>query len=183
MKKYLVLFTMILTMLLTACGGSGNNAGSSNGSDSGANAGTQTDSQQETVKVGYVFSYEGVDVIVDQKADEIIAALGEPRSYYEAASCAFDGLDKIYTYSSFQIYTYPIDDVDYISAVVLKDDMVATAEGVAIGDDLQKVKDTYGEWTEEQGMYVYTKDGMKLCFIAQDGIVVSIEYHTKVMDN
>ena len=42
-------------------------------------------------------------------------------SYFEAPSCAFDGIDKTYTYAGFELLTYPKDDKDYVSSVVLKD--------------------------------------------------------------
>ena len=108
-------------------------------------------------------------------------ALGEPVSYFEAASCAFEGLDKIYTYNSFEIDTYPSQDRDLVSAVILKDDSIATAEGVCIGDSLEKLQEVYGEATLENGMLIYAKDGMKLCFIMQDDSVISIEYRSTAL--
>ena len=36
---------------------------------------------------------------VNQDMTEVLAAEGEPLSYFEAESCAFNGLDKTYTYA------------------------------------------------------------------------------------
>lgn len=139
-------------------------------------------SSSETNYKGYVFHYNGTLVGVDADAAPIISALGEPVSYYESASCAFEGLDKTYTYRGFEIDTYPEGDKDYVSAVVLKDDSVQTAEGVYIGDSLEKVQQKYGDGATEGTAVVYAKDGMKLCFIMQNDEVVSIEYRTTVLD-
>ncbi|MCM1120609.1 MAG: hypothetical protein NC543_14750 [bacterium] len=141
--------------------------------------------QQESVQApttrGYVFVTGGVTVEVDADMAPILAALGEPASYFEAASCAFEGLDKIYTYSSFEIDTYPAQDRDLVSAVILKDDSVTTAEGVCIGDSLEKLQEIYGEGSVEEGMLIYEKDGVKLCFILRDDSVISIEYRSTVL--
>lgn len=134
-----------------------------------------------SVSRGYVFVTGGATVEVDSDMAPILQVLGEPMSYFEAASCAFEGLDKIYTYSSFEIDTYPLQDRDLVSAVILKDDSVATAEGVCIGDTLEKLLETYGDGTRESGMLVYEKDGMKLCFILQDDSIISIEYRSTAL--
>lgn len=131
---------------------------------------------------GYVFAVQGVTVAVDSDAAETVAALGEPLSYFEAESCAFKGLDKMYTYSGFEIETYPTDNKDFVSNIRLKDDSVSTVEGLCIGDSLEKVQQTYGGGAEENGMVVYEKDGMKLCFIIKADEVASIEYRSTVLD-
>lgn len=132
---------------------------------------------------GYVFSFNGTDVVVDADAEPIIASLGEPTSYYENPSCAFNGLDKIYTYSSFEVDTYPQNEKDLISGVILKDDTVSTKEGICIGQSNQNMIDTYGEeYTNEDGMCVYRKDNMKLCFILDGDQIVSIKYLSTVLD-
>lgn len=189
-KKIMALLLAVMMLGLTACGGS-DDSSSSDTSDSTSEdtaADTSADTSEDTSEedaaegLGYVFEYNGVSVVIDAEAADILEGLGEEKSYYEAASCAFDGLDKIYTYDSFEIDTYPTDDVDYISAVILKDDLVSTAEGVAIGDSQDDVTAAYGEGTEEDGYLVYYKDDMKLRFIIEDGVVTSIEYQTTVMD-
>ena len=89
---------------------------------------------------GFVFTYNGVDVRVDAAAADIVDKLGT-YSYFEAPSCAFNGLDKIYTYTSFEIDTYPVGDADYISAIVFKDD---TAAEIAAGDDITHFSTPFG---------------------------------------
>ncbi len=65
----------------------------------------------------YVFLSGDFAVSIDQDMSEVLSALGEPQSYFEAASCAFEGLDKTYTYDAVEIITYPDGDLDRISYV------------------------------------------------------------------
>lgn len=136
----------------------------------------------QTSEKGYVFQFNDISVVMDADAAPIVEKLGEPASYFEAASCAFEGLDKMYTYNGFEIDTYPDGDKDYVSSVILKDDSVATAEGIYIGDSLEKLQQTYGEAKESGGMYIYEKDGMKLCFILRDQDIIAIEYRSTVLE-
>ena len=119
---------------------------------------------------------------VDADFAPVLEKLGEPLSYFEAASCAFEGLDKTYTYSGFQIITYPDGEKDCVSTIVLKDDSVSTAEGVSIGESKERLQEVYGSGSEEGNMIVYAKGDMKLCFIMQNDEIASIEYRSKVLE-
>lgn len=139
--------------------------------------------EEKAAYKGYAFIYQDIVIEIDAEADPILAQLGEANSYFEAASCAFNGLDKMYTYSSFELDTYPVEDKDFISMILFKDDSIATAEGISIGDPVDKIIETYGEDArEENEMMVYVKDNMKLCFIIEEESVISIEYQTMVLD-
>ena len=150
--------------------------------ESGAGSGTQ-DHAGASGETGYTFSYNGTAIEMDADASPVLEKLGEPASYFEAASCAFEGLDKTYTYNGFELDTYPNGDKDQVSAVVLKDDSVATLEGICIGDSREKLLEAYPDGgTEECGMIIYKKAGMKLIFILQDDEVKSIEYRSTVLE-
>lgn len=141
------------------------------------------DGGEETSHKGYVFRDGDIVMEMDAEAGPVLEQLGEPNSYFEAPSCAFEGVDKMYTYGSFELDTYPMGDKDYISAVIFKDDSITTPEGVGIGDSREKLMEAYGgEGTEELGMTVYRKDDMKLCFIFQGDSIASVEYRTTVLD-
>lgn len=167
MKKLIILITLIL--VLTGC-----NTDTPNNPD-------PTVKEQDTE--GYVFKFGTTEIKMHDKAEAIIKALGEPMEYFEAPSCAFEGLDKFYYYSSFELNTYEIDDVDYISLITFKDDTVETSEGICIGSSLQDVLDTYGNKYEEQnGFYTYTLGKTKLQFITQDDVVTGITYSAIIDD-
>ena len=201
MKKTAAIIMTASLLLLSGCGSNGDEkviegnvqtiesgsttqSGETNESDSG----TQEDGQKEAVQAedsikGYVFTYNDISVGMDADVAPIIEKLGEPASYFEAASCAFEGVEKMYTYSGFEIDTYPSGDKDYVSSVILKDDSVSTAEGICIGDALENLQQAYeGDGAENGGMLVYSKDGMKLCFIMQGESIISIEYRSNVLE-
>lgn len=191
-KKLLAVLITAGLLTLAGCGDServidGDVVNATTGSRAEESTGEQGSSQapeqqaETAVPKGYVFAAGGVTVEVDGDMAPILQALGEPASYFEAASCAFEGLDKIYTYNGFEIDTYPAQDKDLVSAVILKDDSVTTAEGICIGDSLEKLLEAYGEASQENGMLVYIKDGMKLCFILQDDSIISIEYRSTAL--
>lgn len=131
---------------------------------------------------GYVFSYNQVEMEPDADAQVIVDALGEPLTYFEAKSCAFEGLDKIYTYSSFQIETYPAGDKDMISMIVLMDDLVTTKEGAYIGMNVSDVTEIYGDQEVVDGILVYPLGNMKLKFVIENDSVLSIEYDSNATD-
>lgn len=133
---------------------------------------------------GYIFEVNGVKVGMDMEADPIIKALGEPTNYFEAASCAFEGLDKMYGYGSYEVDTYELDKKDYISGVIFKDDMVSTKEGISIGNTKDDMIKAYGEgFKEEQGMLVYEKEGTKIKFVLdENNEITSITYSSTILD-
>ena len=156
MKKLLI--AIMAAMMLAGCGSSDN----------------QT---TDTSKVEYVFETIGTTIKLNEETSSILNGLGKEIEYYEAKSCAFDGMDKTYTYAGFQLLTYPKDDKDYVSSVVLKDYTVSTKEGVFIGDAKSKVEETYGtDYTDKNGAYVYTKGKSTLEFIFDGDSVSSITY-------
>ena len=143
---------------------------------------------EEDALTGYIFEVDvngtTVSVTTDLKMDGILEQLGEPVSYFEAESCAFQGLDKTYTYEHFRIETYPKGETDRISAIIFLDDIEETQEGISIGMTKEDMEDAYGtEYEENSGMVVYTKDGKHLSFLVKDGVIESIEYNSSVLDS
>ena len=183
MKKLVsVLMAAAMILCMAACGNDEKviDGEAQSGAQSGEAQGGQSGSQGSYD--GYAFTTGGTTVQVDGDVAPVLEKLGEPLSYFEAASCAFEGLDKTYTYSGFQIITYPNGEKDCVSTIILKDDSVSTAEGVSIGDSKEKIQEVYGSGSEEGNMIVYAKGDMKLCFIMQNDEIASIEYRSKVLE-
>ncbi len=125
----------------------------------------------------YSFMYGNIEITPGDDMAPILAALGEPSKYYEAASCAFEGLDKIYTFGSLQINTYPDGEVDRVLTLVLLDDANLTPEGVTIGSDKEAVLAAYGEEYEGgDSSLTYKKGRVELKFLLRDGSVTSVQY-------
>ena len=176
MKKIVVLLcaALLVSSLFVGCGNDGNTDNPGNNSQQeGNNEGIKAD--------GFAFAYKGTDIIPNAKMEPIVTALGEPTKFFESDSCAFQGKDKVYTYGSVVINTYPDNNVDYVYTIELKDDTVQTKEGIYIGATLDEVKAKYGEPANDTGTsYVYEKGTSTLNFGYADGVVTSIVYFAVV---
>lgn len=207
-KLTMICIIMMMTCVFTACGekddvkviekpaaSSQESSSAIQGStDSGNVNGENVPQEQAGVadgvdadSAGYFFEAEGtsgkVKIVTDIEVSDILEALGEPLSYFEAASCAFEGLDKMYTYDHFEIDTYPDGDKDYISSIILLDDMITTPEGVYVGMTKGDMEAAYGtEYEVIAGTYVYTQGNTHLSFVMKNDEIVSITYTSSVLD-
>ncbi len=138
----------------------------------------------ENVTDGFYFDANGTNITTDIDFAPVLVALGEPNTYFEAASCAFNGLDKYYTYDHFEIDTYPDGDKDYISAIVLIDDIVSTPEGLSLGASRDDVIAVYGDsYVMNGSSFVYTKGTTHLTFVFEGNTVKNISYDTVKLDD
>ncbi len=170
-RRVLALLLAVSCVCLCACGG-GNASG---------NSGNNNSENKQDNETSYVFTYDGMEISVNENIESVVNKLGEPIAYYEAASCAFDGMDKFYTYSSFQLDTYPKDGKDMLASIYFKDDLVKTTEGISLYMTKADMIKAYGEATTVNGNeYIYEKGNGRLYFIIEDEEIISIEYQTKV---
>ncbi|MCL2425376.1 MAG: hypothetical protein FWD05_03455 [Oscillospiraceae bacterium] len=141
--------------------------------DTDAHEGTTPDAPD-----AFAFIFRDVLIEMNQDVSQVISALGDPDGEFEAPSCAFDGIDRIFAYPGIQIYTYPLDDSDFIHTVAFFDDSIRTTEGgIRLGANIQAVIDVYGDDYEyEVGMYTFTRGRTVLEFLTDDGIVIGISY-------
>ena len=164
-----ILFAAVMMIMMVACGGS----------DKPSVSETQNNTPGSSVSASskYVFNYYGTKIAISDEAAPIISAIGEPLSYFEAPSCAFEGIDKTYTYVDAVIITYPDGSTDRISTIRLTADTVSTAEGISIGSALSDVIAAYGEgYVQDVNSYTYTDGGTKLMFVVENDAVSSITY-------
>ncbi len=176
-KKYaaVLLIVLMTAALFAGCG--------SEGTKESGNKEQQNDQKVNGTAKGYVFETKGTKIAVDTDMALIAEALGEPAKYFEEPSCAAQGIAKLYTYSGFTVETYPDGDKDLVACVILKDDTVATAEGVDLSMTKDKVIEVYGnDYQETEGRIAFEKDGMKLCFILDGDNIAAIEYNSSVLD-
>lgn len=170
MKKILILaLAACLVFSLVACGT--DTPGGTSAGTGGGNA------SEPTVNEHFVFTYNGTAIKLHANMAPILAALGQPKSYTESTSCAFEGLDKTYYYGSFYIDTYPIGNQDYVYDFWFADDSVATTEGIYIGSTQAQVEAAYGASSfNGSNAYIITKGDGQLTVILKDGKVSSIQY-------
>lgn len=171
MKKIFLITAILLCFVLTACNSSDKTTG-------GSASGNEIKNEETKAEEGYFFELNGTKIAVTAKMAPIAEALGEPTNYFESNSCAFQGLDKVYTYGSVVVRTYPENDTDYVLTVELKDDSVSTPEGISIGDTADSVKTTYGEPNQTtDSALIYTKGESILTFFVTEGEITAITYN------
>ena len=179
MKKTIaiILSLVMLAGLISACGGSEEHVIDNTGTD------TKTADTGSAKTEGYVFETKGVKVVIDPDMATVLSALGEASSYFEEASCAFEGIDKTYSYSGFEIKTYPSDSGDKIQGVFLTDDRVATSEGLRVGSTKADMESIYGtDYTVKGTEYAFEKGGMQLRVTLKDDVVNLITYASEILD-
>ncbi len=138
-------------------------------------------SEENLLPKSYDFKYNDIIISTDDNMSELLSALGEPRAYDEAPSCAFEGLDKIYRYNGFEIRTYPDGKQDLVYQIIFLNDLVSTQEGIRIGSSRQDVISRYGDdYTDLGSGIVYKCANCNLQFIFRDGKVSSVIYKSQV---
>lgn len=167
MKKLItILLCAAMILCFAACGGPTE--------PTGTQAPTGSGNDQEP---SFTFTYKGTEIALHAPAEPIIAALGEPKSYSESTSCAFEGLDKSYGYGSFYLETYPKGDKDFVYGWWFVDDMVETEEGICIGSSQADVEKAYGaENFNGSNSFVIKRGSGVLTIILDKGAVSSIQY-------
>jgi hypothetical protein len=162
MKTYVKILTVMLAVLmlcsLTACGGG------------------EPEETLETQRVPeWSLNVNGKELYVGMEMPE---DLGEPTSYFEAASCAIQGLDKDYTYGSILVKTEDDGKTERIVGLTILDDGAATNMGATIGSTRDKVVGLHGTPSNEsETALTYTAgEGVIVKFLLRDGTVTSITY-------
>ena len=126
---------------------------------------------------GFTFATQGVTIHMDQNMAEVLEQLGEPLGIFEAPSCAFDGIDRIFSFPGVQIHTYPDGDLDFVHTISIRDDSVTTMEGIYLGSSWEAVLAAYGsDYEQEFGMFTFTRGRTTLSFFIEDDIVIGITY-------
>ncbi|MCQ2427831.1 MAG: hypothetical protein MJ137_05455 [Clostridia bacterium] len=171
MKKLLAIaFAALMLISFVSCGGGGG----------GEITLPPEDDTTASGATGDGFSFAGgtsVSVAPHDNLAAFIAAAGKAVSYEESNSCAYLGLDKIWVYSGYTIYSYPKDGVDYLLQLVFTDDSVKTDEGISIGMTADEVKTAYGnDYASIGEAMVYTKGVTSLKFGIKDGKVTQVIY-------
>lgn len=127
---------------------------------------------------GYVFSYKGVSVSMNGKAQSLLKKAGSPKKKVVKKSCAYNGEDRTYTYKDFKLKTYSKTNngTEYVSEVRFLTAKVKTKEGIKIGSTQEQMEKKYGKAEETFGIYTYKKGSCKLQFMIEDGKVSAIRY-------
>ncbi len=177
MKKTVSAILAILSILLAfaSCGGGGG-AGEITLQPEQTSVNHQTDAGTLRSNI-YCFSVAGKYIAPGDELTDIIPALGNPISFEQSESCAYIGMDKVYVYNGYTIFTYPENGIDYVLMIVFTDDSMATTEGVRVGDPFGNVTASYGQgYIADSGIYTYKKGKTALQFSILNDSVKSIQY-------
>ena len=129
------------------------------------------------VSDNYYFHANGVDIVPGIRAEDVLGYLGEHRSMQSSPSCAFEGEERIYHYSDFDVYTEWENGKEIIERVIITGDGVATERGIRLGDSLHDVVKLYGRDYEKKGENIeYEGERCRLQFFFSEGKVTSIRY-------
>lgn len=125
----------------------------------------------------------------DGDVNELLKMLGEDYEYSEAISCAYDGMDKKYTYENLDITTYPDGEIDRVSEIAVYSGEVETAKGLKIGDPVSRMEELYGTGYEEAGITINYQippkmkdaEGAMLYFTVENGVITSIAVTAEIL--
>jgi len=133
--------------------------------------------EPDTQQQRFTFTYKGILILPGAEAAPVLEALGEPKSYTEEPSCAFEGMDKTYYYGSFYLTSCTMDGKDYVNMLWFADDGVATDEGISIGSTRTQVEEVYGrDCFNGTNSFVLTKGQTRLVILVEEETVSSIRY-------
>ena len=138
----------------------------------------QNNEPEENTPLLFALEVDGFLIEMDQNVNYVLTALGEPLGEFVMPSCAFDGEDRVFQYSSLQIHTYPVGDEDRVHTISLRDDNIRTSEGnIRLGASLEDVIAAYGDdYEKEFNMHTFTRERTKLQFYIEDGRVLGITF-------
>ena len=143
--------------------------------------GNKTSQEASNTETQDIYCFEDNGKKITLGAEYSSLNLGEEKDYYEVQSCAFNGMDKIYTFDNYEVHTYPENSTDKVLSVYFLNNQISTTEGVKIGDSMDKMVETYGDGYEQlDTQYTYTKGLTQLKFIVENDVITSIEYNYNV---
>ena len=136
---------------------------------------------EAAVTGAYYFTYNGYKIVPGSAAEPVLDVLGEPADEpFEGASCAGPGLDIIYEYSGFTLYTHELNGYEYIRGIEIENSLIDCG-GVAVGDSISQAKQVFGAPETEDDYGISYSDGATKLEVITDGAdtIVLIRYTYK----
>lgn len=135
----------------------------------------ETEPPQSVVAEGYTFTLGDIPLIPGAVFEE--SKMPEAASVFQVPSCAIEGTDNVYNYTTVEVTVFDDGKAPVIYSVYLADPNTPTDEGLYLGDDLAAVENLYGtQYTKNAAELVYEKGTTQLRIIVNNDIVTSIEY-------
>lgn len=107
------------------------------------------------------------------------SSFGAPDNTTQAPSCHFDGMDNIYEYNGFSIYTYRNNGEDYIYDIEITSKSIPTAKGIRTGSSESDVIAAYGNayTSKTESLIEYRSGNSSIYFTMNNGTVTTIEFY------
>jgi hypothetical protein len=176
-KAIILLTAIILTLTLTLTACSPPKEGDTVEDVIGAAEGS-ADAQLPSVMIG--FSSNGTQITPGMPMANVIEKVGEAEDVFEAPSCAFEGVDRIYYYKGFEVNSYPASDgTERVLSVVLRTDEVQTNEGLYIGMSKEDLLSLYPDMQTDDkigNLHTITSGGTEL------RVITDVDDADKVID-
>lgn len=120
-------------------------------------------------------SISGVRMSPNSNWASYSSALGEPSGVTQAPSCHFDGMDNIYEYSGFSVYTYRNGGEDYVYNIEITSSSIATDKGIHVGSSEADVLSAYGDsYANRSDSLIEYRSGAQSMYISLSGGTVSM---------
>lgn len=128
----------------------------------------------------YFYQHEDQKIFLGQKIEEAVMVLGESYEYFEAPSCAAQGMDMFYYYQNLTVRANEIEGEKVVTEISFKNDTVATPQGIRISSSYADVVGKYGSEYKTNGTAIeYVTGNVMLVFDMKDGKVAAIVYQYK----
>ena len=134
---------------------------------------------------GFAFIYNGVDIYMGEYIENVISKIGAGSDSFISESCTSEGMMITHIYGGFEISAYAKTEGDEyrIFSIELRDDSVATAEKIYIGQTADDMIAVYGtDYEDIFGFYRYNKNGAALGFSVDGGVITGITYQLLIID-
>lgn len=182
MKKMIAMLLAVFMLVgLTACGGNDEGAAGQtiggNVTEATKGADSVEGTEGEIIPGGAVFAFRFADVDIIPGEPFDASKLPAADSVYQVPSCALEGTDNVYSYTTFEVTAFDEGNGEYVYSIYFLDPNLTTNEGLALGDAFSKAVELYGDSYEEvDGEYVYTLGNTQLRLIVENNAIASIEF-------
>ena len=96
-------------------------------------------------------------------------------SVYEVPSCALEGTDNVYNCGSYEITAFNEGKGEVTYSVFFTAPDAKTPEGLGLGDDLANAATIYGQYEDNDGVWVFTRGNTQLLVMGEEDVITSLE--------
>ena len=167
MKKIIKAFALLMALICSLSAFASCNA-----------SGDSNDDKNADGKIEFYIIYKSTKIELDKKADNVLSALGNPKSADSLGECKGVGEQIRYTYDNLILYTIKSETDETIDQIAFLNDLIETPRNICIGDSGNKVIEAYGTPTAKADNKIEYESGTFLLKfgLESNGNVKSINF-------